>query len=85
MSEKQNMIEDFLNQIGFRERIVIGMYDNERVYFHVDFSQELANGLMTVAFMDKSIHHGIKELVANLETILKEVGRYRPTEADKIH
>ena len=85
MAEKQHIIEDFFNQIGFKERIVIGMYDEERIYFHVDFSEELANGLMTLAFMDKSIHHGIKELISNLEVILEGVGRYRPKEGEEIH
>ena len=85
MTEKQNIIEDFFNQIGFRERIVIGMYDEKRIYFHVDFSEELANGLMTLAFMDKSIHNGIKELMSNLEAILEGVGRYRPIEGEEIH
>ena len=85
MTEKQNMIENFFDQIGFSERIVIGMYDKERIYFHVDFSDDLAHGLMTLAFMDKSIHQGIKQLVSNLEAILEGVGKYRPGEGEEIH
>ena len=85
MTEKQNIIEDFFNQMGFKDRIVIGMYDKERIYFHVDFSEELANGLMTSAFIDKSIHQGIKDLISNLEAILEGVGRYQPGDGDKTH
>lgn len=79
------MIEDFFSEIGFRERIVIGMYDEGRVYFHIDFSEELADGLMTSAFMDKNIHEGIRELISNLEAILEGVGRYKPSEGEEVH
>ena len=85
MTEKQKIIEDFFNQIGFRERIVIGVYDDKRVYFHVDFSEELANGLMASAFIDSNIHQGIKELITNLEAILEGVGRFKPGEGEEIH
>ena len=64
MTEKHRMIEDFFNRIGFRERIVIGIYDEGRIYFDIDFSEKLANGLMTSAFMNDKIHGGIKELIA---------------------
>jgi len=85
MIEKQRIIEDFFNRIGFRERIIIGMYDEKRIYFHINFSDELANGLMTLAFMDEKIHMGIKELIANLEAILEGVGKYKPGEGEEIH
>jgi len=85
MIEKQKMIEDFFNGIGFRERIIIGMYDEKRLYFHINFSEELADGLMTLAFMDKKIHAGIKELIANLEAILEGVDKYKPGEGEEIH
>ena len=85
MVKKQKIIEDFFSRIGFGERIVIGMYDEGRVYFHIDFSDELANGLMTSAFMDDKIHRGIKELIANLEAILEGVGKYKPGKGEEIH
>ena len=83
--KKQNIIEDLLNEIGFRERIVIGLYDEGRLHFHVDFSEDLANGLMTAAFMDKRINKGIRELISNLENIIEEVGEYKPNEGEGIH
>jgi hypothetical protein len=85
MIEKERMIEDFFNSISFRERIIIGMYDEGRLYFSIDFSEELANGLMTSAFLDDKIYHGLKELISNLESILDGVERYKPTKAEEIH
>jgi len=85
MTEKQRMVEEFLDNAGFRERIIIGMYDEGRIYFHIDFSDELANGLMTSAFLDKSIYNGIEELAANLEAILEGIGKYQPEDGEEIH
>ena len=85
MPKKQKIIEDFFNQIGFREKIVIGIYEEGRIYFQIDFSDDLANGLMTSAFLDDKIHEGIKGLISNFEAILEGVGRYRPGEDEKTH
>ncbi len=85
MTEKEKIIEDFFNSISFRERIIIGIYDEGRLYFNIDFSEELANGLMTSAFMDDKIHQGLKELISNLESILDGVERYKPSEGEEIH
>jgi hypothetical protein len=85
MIEKEKMIEDFFNSISFRERIIIGMYDEGRLYFNIDFSEQLANGLMTSALMDDNIHQGLKELISNLESILDGVERYKPSKGEEIH
>jgi hypothetical protein len=85
MSEKQKIIEEFLDGAGFRERIIIGMYDEGRIYFHIDFSDELANGLMSSAFIDESIYNGIRELAANLESILEGIEQYRPEDDKQVH
>jgi len=85
MTEKQQMFEGLFDSIGFKERIVIGMYDENRVYFDIDFSEELADGLMTLAFMDDKVHEGIKELIANLESILEGVENYKPGKGEELH
>ncbi|HJX33920.1 MAG TPA: hypothetical protein VJ373_01975 [Desulfatiglandales bacterium] len=85
MIEKQQMIEGLFDSIGFKERIVIGMYDGDRVYFDIDFSDELADGLMTLAFMDDKVREGIKELIINLEAILEGVENYKPGKGEDLH
>jgi hypothetical protein len=85
MIEKQQMIEGLFDSIGFTERIVIGMYDEGRVYFDIDFSEELADGLMTLAFMDDKVREGIKELITNLEAILEGVSNYKPGNGEEFH
>jgi len=85
MIEKQQMIEGLFDSIGFKERIVIGMYDEDRIYFDIDFSEELADGLMTLAFMDNKVREGIKELIVNLEAILEGVSNYKPGKGEELH
>jgi hypothetical protein len=85
MIEKQQMIAGLFDSIGFKERIIIGMYDEDRVYFDIDFSEELADGLMTLAFMDDKVREGIKELIANLEAILEGVSNYMPGKGEELH
>jgi hypothetical protein len=85
MIEKQQMIEGLFDSIGFKERIVIGMYDEDRIYFDIDFSEELADGLMTLAFMDDKVREGIKELIVNLEAILEGVSNYKPGKREELH
>jgi hypothetical protein len=85
MIEKQQMIEGLFDSIGFKERIVIGMYDEDRIYFDIDFSEELADGLMTLAFMDDKVREGIKELIVNLEAILEGVSDYKPGKGEELH
>jgi len=85
MIEKQQMIEGLFDSIGFKERIVIGMYDEDRIYFDIDFSEELADGLMTLAFMDDKVREGIKELIVNLEAILEGVSNYKPSKGEELH
>lgn len=85
MIEKQQMIEGLFDGIGFKERIVIGMYDEDRIYFDIDFSEELADGLMTLAFMDDKVREGIKELIVNLEAILEGVSNYKPGKGEELH
>jgi hypothetical protein len=85
MIEKQQMIEGLFDSIGFKERIVIGMYDEDRIYFDIDFSEELADGLMTLAFMDDKVREGIKELIVNLEAILEGVSDYKPSKGEELH
>jgi len=85
MTEKQDMIKEFFDKVGFRERIVIGMYDEARVYFHIDFSDELANGLVSVALLDENVYYGIEELISNLEAILEGVRGYKPAKNEEIH
>lgn len=85
MIEKQQMIEGLFDSIGFKERIVIGMYDEDRIYFDIDFSEELADGLMTLAFMDDKVREGIKELIVNLEAILEGVSNYKPGKGEDLH
>jgi hypothetical protein len=85
MIEKQQMIEGLFDSIGFKERIVIGMYDEDRIYFDIDFSEELADGLMTLAFMDDKVREGIKELIVNLEAIMEGVSNYKPGKGEELH
>ena len=85
MIEKQQMIEGLFDSIGFKERIVIGIYDEDRIYFDIDFSEELADGLMTLAFMDDKVREGIKELIVNLEAILEGVSNYKPGKGEELH
>ncbi len=85
MIEKQQMIEGLFDSIGFKERIVIGMYDEDKIYFDIDFSEELADGLMTLAFMDDKVREGIKELIVNLEAILEGVSNYKPGKGEELH
>jgi len=85
MTEKQDMIKEFFDKVGFRERIIIGMYDETRVYFHIDFSDELANGLVSVALLDENVYYGIEELISNLEAILEGVRGYKPTKNEELH
>ena len=85
MIEKQQMIEGLFDSMGFKERIVIGMYDEDRIYFDIDFSEELADGLMTLAFMDNKVREGIKELIVNLEAILEGVSNYKPGKGEELH
>jgi hypothetical protein len=77
MLRGQSPIKEFLDNAGFSERIIIGMLDNAKIYFHVDLSDELAKGLMRSAVIDKSIYIGIKELAANLNAILEGIEEYR--------
>jgi hypothetical protein len=84
-SEKQKMIEEFLNNAGFRDRIIIGIYERDRIYFHIDLSDELANGLMTSAMIDESVYDGIRDLAATLETILERIEQYQPEDDKQIH
>ena len=81
MTEKQKIIEEFFENAGFRDRIIIGLYEGKRIYFHVDFTEELANGLITMALMDEGIHQGLKQLKHNLERIIDSVEDIRPTES----
>ena len=85
MTEKQDKIKEFFDKVGFRERIIIGMYDETRVYFHIDFSDELANGLVSVALLDENVYYGIEELISNLEAILEGVRGYKPTKNEALH
>ena len=85
MTEKQDMIREFFDKVGFRERIVIGMYDEARVYFHIDFSDELANGLVSVALLDENVYYGIEELISNLEAILEGVRGFKPANNEEVH
>lgn len=85
MTEKQDMIKEFFDKVGFKERIIIGMYDETRVYFHIDFSDELANGLVSVALLDENVYYGIEELISNLEAILEGVRGYKPTKNEDLH
>jgi len=85
MTEKQDKIKEFFDKVGFRERIIIGMYDETRVYFHIDFSDELANGLVSVALLDENVYYGIEELISNLEAILDGVRGYKPTKNEELH
>ncbi len=85
MTEKQDMIKEFFDKVGFRERIIIGMYDETRVYFHIDFSDELANGLISVALLDENVYYSIEELISNLEAILEGVRGYKPTKNEELH
>ena len=85
MTEKQDKIKEFFDKVGFRERIIIGMYDETRVYFHIDFSDELANGLVSVALLDENVYYGIEELISNLEAILEGVRGYKPTKNEELH
>jgi hypothetical protein len=84
MSEKQKITEEFLDRSGFRERIIIGIHDEGRLYFHVDLSNELANGLMSSALIDQSVYDGIRDLATTLETILEGIEQYLP-EDKKLH
>ena len=85
MTEKQDMIKEFFDKVGFKERIIIGMYDETRVYFHIDFSDELANGLVSVALLDENVYYGLEELISNLEAILEGVRGYKPTKNEDLH
>ena len=85
MTEKQDMIKEFFDKVGFKERIIIGMYDETRVYFHIDFSDELANGLVSVALLDENVYYGLEELISNLEAILEGVRGYKPAKNEEIH
>jgi len=85
MTEKQDKIKEFFDKVGFSERIIIGMYDETRVYFHIDFSDELANGLVSVALLDENVYYGIEELISNLEAILEGVRGYKPTKNEELH
>jgi hypothetical protein len=85
MSEKQQLIEEFLDSAGFRERILIGIHDEGRIYFHIDLSNELANGLMSSALIDGSIHDGIRDLATTLEAILEDIEHYQPEDDKKLH
>ena len=85
MTEKQDMIKEFFDKVGFKERIIIGMYDETRVYFHIDFSDELANGLISVALLDENVYYSIEELISNLEAILEGVRGYKPTKNEELH
>ena len=81
MKKKQSIIEEFFANAGFSDRIIIGLYGEKRIYFHVDFSDELANGLISMALMDANIHQGLKQLKYNLEKIIDSVEELTPDES----
>ena len=74
-----------LDDAGFRERIVIGMYGKGRIYCQIDFSDELANGLISMALVNEDVHQGLIGLASNLEAILEGVRSFKPGENDAIH
>ena len=80
MTKKQSLIEEFFENAGFRDRIIIGLYEGKRIYFHVDFTEELASGLISMALMDENIHQGLKQLKYNLERIINAVEEIKPDE-----
>ena len=85
MTEKQKMIEEFFDNAGFTERILIGLHEGKRIYFHADFTEALANGLVTMALMDDNIHQGLKRLKHTLEAILDGVDGMTPDNKDSVH
>jgi len=85
MTEKQKIVEGFFDDEGFTERIIIGLYNGQRIYFHVDFSDELANGLISMALADDNVHQGIKLLIHNLKAVIDGVGEIKPETDEVIH
>lgn len=85
MTEKQRLVQEFMDNEGFSDRIVIGMYDGKRICFYIDFSDELANGLITMAMVDDNVHLGLKQLHHNIGAILEKVGDMKPETNEAIH
>ena len=85
MTEKQESIREVLDDAGFRERIVIGMHGKGRIYCQIDFSDELSNGLISMALLDKNVYQGLMGLVSNPEAILEGVRNFKPRENEEVH
>ena len=81
MTENKIMIEDFFDNAGFQDRVIIGIYDENRIYFHVKFTDELANGMISMSLIDDGIYEGLKQLKHNLEQIIDRVDNLRPSES----
>ena len=78
MAKQQSIIEEFFDNAGFRDRIIIGLYERKRIYFHVDFTEELADGLISMALMDDKVHEGLQQLTHNLQRITEKVEELTP-------